>query len=160
MLNYTKNHHTSHDIILHMNKNNIEVEIRSFISKEQYEKLLKFFKKEAELVKKDNQKTIYFDSKQNLRIQKNNLTTKICLKKGKVHDDFRKETEIHTKKEDFEKFQEIFKKLGYKEEIIWIRKRFQFLWKRIKVCLDYTVGYGYIIELEKMSNAKKKEKKI
>ena len=143
-----------------MNKNNIEVEIRSFISKEQYNKLLKFFNKEAKLRKKDNQETIYFDSKQDLRIQKNNSKTKIWLKKGKIHDEFREEIEVYTKKEDFKKFLEIFKTLGYKEEIIWIRKRSQFLWKRIKVCIDYTVGYGYIIELEKMSNVKNKEKDL
>ncbi len=141
-----------------MNKNNIEVEIRSFISKKQYEDLLKFFKKEAKLKKEDKQETIYFDSKKDLRIQKNNLTTKIWLKKGKIHDDFREEIEIHTKKEDFEKFQDIFKTLGYKKEIIWIRDRKEFEWEETKVCLDYTVGYGYIIELEKMSNIKEKEK--
>ncbi len=143
-----------------MSKNNIEVEIRSFISKKQYNELLKFFKKESKLIKKDKQKTIYFDSKQDLRIQKNNSTTKIWLKKGKVHDEFREETEILTKKEDFEKWQEIFKTLGYKEEIVWIRERAQFLWKRLTVCLDYTVGYGYIIELEKMSNEKKKKEDL
>jgi adenylate cyclase class IV len=93
-----------------MKKNNIEVEIRSFISKEQYNELLKFFNKEATLVKKDKQKTIYFDSKQDLRIQKNNSTTKVWIKKGKVHDNFREEIEIHTKKEDFENAFKIYKR--------------------------------------------------
>lgn len=141
-------------------KQNIEVEIRAFISKEQYNNLLDFFKKEGKLVKKDKQKTIYFDCKQDLRIQRNNFSTKIWLKKGKVHDEFREEIQIHTKKEDFEKLQEIFKALGYKEEIIWIRKRTEFLWEKLKVCLDYTLGYGYIIELEKMSNESNKKEDL
>ncbi len=143
-----------------MNKNNIEVEIRSFVSKKQYSDLSKFFNKKAKLIKKDKQKTIYFDSKQDLRIQKNNSTTKIWLKEGKIHDNFRKEIEIHTKKGDFEKWQDIFKTLGYKEEIVWIRDRKEFKWEDIKVCLDYTVGYGYIIELEKMSSEKKKKEDL
>ncbi|MFZ5364981.1 MAG: hypothetical protein ACOZBH_02145 [Patescibacteria group bacterium] len=55
----------------------IEVEIRSFISKEQYDRLLEFFKQNAELVKKDYQETFYFDCDQDLRIQKNNFFSKI-----------------------------------------------------------------------------------
>ena len=38
----------------------IEVEIRSFISEEQYNKFLEFFRKNAELVKEDYQETFYF----------------------------------------------------------------------------------------------------
>ncbi len=48
--------------------------------------------------------------------------------------------------------------LGYKIEIKWFRKRNSFKWKNIDVCLDYTRGYGYILELEKMSGQKEKEK--
>lgn len=140
-----------------MNKN-IEVEVRSFISKTKYYSLIKFFKENSSLVKEDNQETIYFDSKKDLRIQKNNFTSKIWLKGGKIHDDFREEIEVHTEKKDFEKLKKLFNSLGYKEEIKWLRKRKEFKWNGIKVCLDYTVGYGYIVELEKMSNSKNKEK--
>ena len=42
---------------------NIEVEIRSFISKERYEELLEFFKKEGKFISEDYQETYYFDSK-------------------------------------------------------------------------------------------------
>ena len=62
---------------------NIEVEVRSFISKEQYEQLLKFFKKNAKLIKEDYQETFYFDSDQDLRIQRNKFFSKIWLKKVK-----------------------------------------------------------------------------
>lgn len=139
-----------------MNKN-IEVEIRSFISKTKYYSLLKFFKKNSTFKKQDKQETIYFDSKKDLRIQKNNLGSKIWLKEGAIHDNFREEIEIHTEKKDFEKLQKLFKSLGYREKIKWLRKRNEFKWKGIKVCLDYTIGYGYIIELEKMSTEKSKK---
>lgn len=61
---------------------NIEVEVRSFISKEQYEKLLDFFKKNSDVLKEnDDQETFYFDSGQDLRIQRNNFFSKIWLKR-------------------------------------------------------------------------------
>jgi predicted adenylyl cyclase CyaB len=141
-----------------MQEENIEVEIRSFISKEKYEELLKFFKQNVELVKEDFQETHYFDCEQDLRIQKNNFGSKIWMKKGKIHDDAREEIEIKTDNKDFEKLGKLFNQLGNNVEIKWLRDRKQFNWQGIKVCLDYTHGYGYIIELEKMSSEENKEK--
>ena len=136
---------------------NIEVEIRSFISKDKYESLLEFFRKNAELVKEDYQETFYFDSEVDLRTQKNNYGSKIWLKKGKIHDNAREEIEVRFERDSFDKVNEIFRSLGYGIEIKWYRKRFQFEWEGIKVCLDHTKGYGYIIELEKMSDESRKE---
>jgi len=136
---------------------NIEVEIRSFISKEKYEELLEFFNINAKIEKEDFQETHYFDCEQDLRIQKNNFGSKIWMKKGKIHDDFREEIEIRTKEEDFDKLKNLFGNLGHKTQIIWLRDRKQFDWKGIKVCMDYTKGYGYIIELEKIGTNENKE---
>jgi predicted adenylyl cyclase CyaB len=136
---------------------NIEVEIRSFISKEEYDNLLKFFTKSSTPTKQDSQETYYFNAKEDLRIQKNNDFAKIWLKKGKIHDDCRKELEVKFKKEDFEKIEEILTSVGFDIEIKWLRKRYEFDWDKIKVCLDYTKGYGYIIELEKISSEEEKE---
>lgn len=143
-----------------INSQNIEVEIRSFITKEKFQELLDFFKKNAELTKKDFQETHYFDCEQDLRIQKNNSGSKIWLKKGKLHDDAREEIEIKTDKENFQNLENLFKNLGHNIEIKWERLRHQFNWNEIKICLDYTKGYGYIIELEKMSNEQDKEKTL
>ena len=136
---------------------NIEVEIRSFISKEKYEELLEFFKQNSKFVKEDFQETHYFDCEQDLRIQKNNKGSKIWLKKGKIHDDAREEIEIFTEGDKFEDLEKLFNALGYNIQIKWLRKRFQFDWNGIKVCLDYTKGYGYIIELEKLSDEDNKD---
>jgi predicted adenylyl cyclase CyaB len=136
---------------------NIEVEIRSFISKEKYEELLEFFNRNATIEKEDTQETHYFDCEQDLRIQKNNFGSKIWMKKGKIHDDYREEIEVYTKGDDFEKIKSLFENLGHKTQIIWLRDRKQFKWKGIKVCLDYTKGYGYIIELEKIGSNENKE---
>ena len=135
----------------------IEVEVRSFISKERYYELLKFFNQTATLVKEDFQETHYFDCEQDLRIQKNKFGSKIWMKKGKIHDDFREEVEIKTKPEDFDNLGKLFNNLGHGVEIKWLRDRKQFDWNGIKVCLDFTKGYGYIIELEKIGTDENKE---
>lgn len=62
----------------------IEVEVRSFISKSKYNELLKFFKKGGKFVNEDYQETYYFDTKEDLRIQRNNFFSKIWLKKGRI----------------------------------------------------------------------------
>ncbi len=136
---------------------NIEVEVRSFISKEKYEELLNFFKRKAKFLKEDYQITYYFSGNNDLRIQKNNFFSKIWLKKGKIHDKYREEIEIICKREDFEKLYELFLALGYEVEIKWFRKRHAFEWNGINVMVDYTKGYGYIIELEKMCSDEEKE---
>jgi len=138
--------------------NNIEVEVRSFITKKQHEKLLDFFKQQAKLIKEDHQETFYFDCQQDLRIQKNNFFSKIWMKKGKIHDNHREEIEIKFNRDEFEKLEELFLSLGLKVQIKWFRKRFEFRWEDITVCLDFTKGYGYIIELERMASAANKEK--
>jgi len=139
-------------------KKNIEVEIQNFITKEKYEELLEFFNQNAEFVKEDFQETFYFDENSNLRIQRNSNGAKLWHKSGNVHDEFMEEIEIHTKREDFENMEKFLNKLGHSVKIKWLRNRNQFNWQEIKVCLDFTKGYGYILELEKMSSEDNKEK--
>ncbi len=138
----------------------IEVEIKCFISKENYQRLLDFFKSNAEFINEDYQETYYFNSVEDLRIQRNNSFCKIVLKSGKIHDYHRKELEIKLDKNDFEKLEKLFNALGYEIEIKWFRKRNNFKWQDIDVSLDFTKGYGYILELEKMSNDENKEKNL
>ncbi len=137
---------------------NFEVEIRSFLTKKEYLCLLSFFKNNGQFIKKDLEETYYLESKHDLRIQKNKNFSKIWLKKGKLHDDIREEIEINFTKKDFEKIKQLFLILGFKTKIKWIRKRQIFLWKKIKICLDETQGYGYILELEKIADTENKNK--
>ncbi|MDO8556119.1 MAG: CYTH domain-containing protein [Nanoarchaeota archaeon] len=131
---------------------NIEVEARSFVSKEKFEQLLDFFTKHAQSVGVDDQESWYFDGFQDLRIQRNGQYAKVWLKKGKMHDAHREEVEIRSAPESFDQLAQLFAALGYTVAIKWFRKRQEFLWDGIKVCLDDTKGYGYIIELECMAN--------
>ena len=136
---------------------NIEVELRSFISKDKYEELLEFFRKQGSFVKEDCQETYFFDCSQDLRIQKNDFFSKVWLKKGSMHDDQREEIEIRFSREEFDKLEKIFLDMGMNIAVKWMRKRHSFVWKGIDVSLDYTKGYGYILELEKLSSEKEKD---
>lgn len=139
---------------------NIEVEIRSFISQDQYHILEKFFIKNSEFIEESNQETVYLDCEQDLRIQKNDFYGKIWMKKGNIHDLAREELEIKFDKKDYDQMKKLFSTLGYQPQIKWLRKRKQFLWDNLTVCLDYTKGYGYILEIEKICHSTQKEKEF
>ncbi len=140
---------------------NIEVEIRSFISKEKYNKLKKYFDKKAKFISSDEQETHYFDCDQDLRIQKNQHYSKVWLKKWEdLHDDAREEIEIKFNKDNFPEAQKLFNALGHQVEIKWFRKRLSYEWEDINVCLDHTRGYGFILELEKMASENDKAKAL
>ncbi|MFH1620770.1 MAG: hypothetical protein ABIB04_01655 [Patescibacteria group bacterium] len=136
----------------------IEVEVRSFLKMDQYNQLLDYFKKNSEFINEDNQESYYFNGEHDLRLQRNDFYAKIWLKKGKIHDDYREEIEIKFDRGQFEELERLFIALGYEVEIKWFRKRFEFKWGGITVCLDSTKGYGQIIELEKLAAENDKEK--
>ncbi|MFH0713901.1 MAG: CYTH domain-containing protein [Candidatus Micrarchaeota archaeon] len=138
----------------------IEVEIRSFITREKYEELIKFFTANGEFVNEDYQETFYFDSPVDLRIQRNNFYSKIWMKRGNLHDEQREEIEVKFAKEDFEKLEKLFTSTGLNVKIKWFRKRHTFNWQGISVMVDYTKGYGYILELEKMSTDAEKQQTL
>ncbi|MFH0829682.1 MAG: CYTH domain-containing protein [Candidatus Aenigmatarchaeota archaeon] len=129
---------------------NIEAEVRSFITEEQYRRLLDFFRQNSKPVKEDYQESYYFAAPIDLRIQKNSKGAKLWAKAGKIHDDSREETEVWFGAEEFGKLEMLFNSLGFPTSVKWFRHRKQFDWNGIKVCLDDTKGYGRIIELEKM----------
>ena len=140
--------------------NNIEVEVRSFITKERYGQLVKFFDKNGKLAGEDNQETHYLASKGDLRIQKNDYFSKVWFKTGQIHDYVREEYEIRLPAEQFPNLEKIFSLTGHKTKIKWFRKRLEYSWKGVTVCLDYTRGYGHILELEKMCNEGQKLKAL
>jgi predicted adenylyl cyclase CyaB len=138
----------------------IEVELRSFLTPERFQVLLNYFQKNSEIKGRDEQITYYFDSEQDLRIQKNLNYSKVWLKKGKLHDTAREEIEIKLPREDFEKLEQLFSSLGYNVNIKWLRERHTFEWNNVTVMMDYTKGYGHIIEMEKLCKENEKEEAL
>jgi predicted adenylyl cyclase CyaB len=126
----------------------IEVELRSFITKKQYDDFLLFFSREGSDQGSDIQETVYFQSPIDLRVQKNKAGTKIWAKQGQLHDTAREEIEILCRASDYQSAMTLFEKLGYLPSVTWWRKRQLYLWQNVTVALDDTLNYGYIIELE------------
>lgn len=139
-------------------KKSIEIEIRTFISQNQYRNLEKKLLKRAKFVKEINDQTIYFKAPQDLRIRKDQDFSYLILKEGKIHQNSRKEIEIKLKREDFKKIESLLTSLGFKPEIYWYRNRKIFDWENTKVYLDSTRGYGKILELEEFGKETDKEK--
>lgn len=135
----------------------IEAEIRSLVTKEQFAQLYALFHEQGTFINTDEQETYYFQADHDLRIQRNSYFAKIVLKQGKVHDEAREELEIKVDRDQFDQMESLFLALGYPVKIKWFRTRHTFDWNDIKVMLDYTKGYGYIIELEKMCEEKDKD---
>jgi len=135
----------------------VEVELRSFVTDDEYGRLLGFFSFNAKDLGEDEQVTFYFDAPQDVRIQLNSQYAKLWLKGGKLHDEQREEIEIRFAREDFEKIEKLFAALGYGVKIKWFRKRHSFDWNGIAVALDDTKGYGKILELELLVEPKESE---
>ena len=141
-------------------RENTEVEIRSFIDGDAYGTLLDFFMKNSDFLGREHQETFYFDCEDDLRIQKNDRFAKLWLKKGEIHDDAREEIEVKAPIDQFEEMERLLDALGHNVEIKWFRDRHRFSWNGIKVCIDNTVGYGRIIELEMMASEDSKEEAL
>lgn len=138
---------------------NIEIEVRSFITRSEYKKLEKILRQKAKFIGSVKEETVYFNVKdKDLRLRNDEKQTYLILKEGKIHDDSREEIEITLRKDDFLKIESLFKRLGYKDDVRWFRKRRVYKWGNSKVFLDDTLGYGLILELEKIGNSRDKEK--
>lgn len=125
-----------------------EVELRCFISEKKYNELLRFFRVNGRFMHQENQITHYLDDTGNLRLQKNDKFAKVWLKIGKLHAVEHHEMEARFPREEFEELEKIFAVMGKPTRIKWVRSRHTFRWKGANIMLDYTKGYGHMLELE------------
>ncbi|MGE5456632.1 MAG: CYTH domain-containing protein [Ignavibacteriales bacterium] len=127
-----------------------EVEQRSFISKEKYNELINDFKNKKVKFNESKQITYYFKGDTDFRIMYTKDYTKMWLKKGQIHDDAREEMEVLVDNKYRSDLSKMLECLGYEVEIKWFRKRLEGSYQDIKLTIDYTAGYGYIVEVEKI----------
>ncbi len=141
-------------------KSNIECEVRAMLDKDKFTELLAQFKETLTYLGSEEQETHYLSGNSDLRIQKNGSYAKVWLKKGRLHDEHREEIEVKVSKGDFSKLEQLFRALGHTVTIKWFRTRHSFKWDDVDVSLDYTRGYAYIIELEKISTISEQESTV
>lgn len=136
----------------------VEVELRTIITEKKYNELMRFFRVNGKFMHKENQITHYLDDTGNLRLQKSDKFSKVWLKEGELHEIEHHEMEARFPREDFEVLERIFTLIGKPARITWIRSRHNFKWGGANVMLDYTKGYGYILEIEKICEKKDAQK--
>ncbi len=142
---------------------NIECELRAFVTDEEFAALADRLGREAAVLGEDDQVTYYFDGNgdPDLRIQRNASGGKIWYKGGKMHDEARREIEIpFGPGETFARLEELFTALGYRVSIKWFRKRRTFRFGDITVTLDDTRGYGKIVEFERLCAPERREEAL
>lgn len=130
----------------------IEVEKRSFITKEKYYELTNYFKNNKYEIKEERQVTSYFKGETDFRLMNTPNYLKLWLKKGQLHDDAREEMNVLIDKKYEMDLLKMLQVLGYLVEIKWFRKRLELKHQIFNVTIDYSVGYGYIVEFELMVN--------
>lgn len=123
----------------------IEVELRAFIPKEKYDELIKKYN-----VKSQKQITYYFNTKQDFRMMKTKDYTQLWLKTGKMHEKSRLERVVKVDNKYRSDLESMLELLDYDVDIKWYRTRTKIdLEENAQMCIDYTIGYGYILEIEK-----------
>lgn len=136
-------------------KKNIEIEFRSIITKEDYNRVGRYLKINAVDLGVDDKDVYFFILKDKLFKVVNNVnkkTAKIVLKLTKIgHGTHFEEIEINIKQVDFEKATGMFKKLDFSDKIMrTYQKRHNFDLNGVEVALKWSEIWGYHIELEKI----------
>lgn len=125
----------------------VNVEIRSFLKPDKYKELIE---KYNNILHTEKQVTCYFDLKEDFRFMKTKRYSEICLKSGSMHDEARNEKIVRIESKYSSDMSDILELLNYKPKVKWYRTRSTAILDfGIELCLDYTVGYGYIIEVGK-----------
>lgn len=136
----------------------VEVEARSFVTPKKWRELNQYFKKHGRLVEANFDQTVYFDAPKDLRTRLDKNSAFLILKEGRIHDEGREEIEIALPKKSFADLENLLERLGFKVKIRWYRKRRVYQWRGVRVYLGITLGYGQVIELEKMVTLEGKDK--
>lgn len=130
----------------------IEIELRAFINEDQYKNIFSILRSSSvEIEKNVKQITYYLDAGTDTRIHISSSGGGLRQKLGKMHENARKEIELHLTNDEAMIMKNIFLNLGFKIKVIWYRIRHTFQNNNIKISLDNTIGYGMILEVEMLS---------
>jgi len=115
-----------------------EIEFRGPLTKDEFQKVLSFFKKEAEFVKRMKRKTFVFENKDrtlDLKVRTTDGVPEIVLKKGFIGARRREEIILPLKTSSTKDAVRLFSLLGHNKGIIAIRDNYIFNYKNIEFAL-------------------------
>ncbi len=132
----------------------LDVQLRAFLDKDKYRELIE---KYNSVLHTEKQISYFYNLEEDFRFMKTKTYSEICIKEGNIHDDIKEEKTVKIDSKYNDNMTYILDKLGYVPEVKWYRTRSTAkLDFDINICLDYTVGYGYIIEVSKKIDDSKK----
>ncbi len=144
-----------------MNKD-IEVEIRGPLSEDKFEKLVKLFGADGELIGEKDRVLIDYstfleggveDRKKDIRLRVTNGIPEIIVKIGEWGGvDQRRELSVKAQRGDFDRLVEIFAVLGFVKGMLCVRKSKVYEYKGIEFALVEVPGHSYYYEAEKMAH--------
>ena len=135
----------------------IEIEFRGPLTKNEFQKLLNFFKKEAKFVKKMKRKTFVFENKDktlDLKVRTTDGILEIVLKKGFMGAVRREEIILPLKTDFIKEAVRLFSLLGHNKGIIATRDNYIFNYKNIEFALVKCPGGYCFYEAELINNKK------
>jgi len=132
-----------------------EVEVSSLLKPAGYKRLYKYLEKNSKLINKEEAETVVLAASQgDLRLVRANDKVKLICKTGDVFQEVRAEMEVLVDIKDADKLEEIFLALGFKIACQYKKKRVHFRWQGTKISLDNIKGFGLMIEMEKLVDAR------
>ena len=137
----------------------IEIEFRGSLTKNGFQRLLNFFQKEADFVKRMKRKTFVFFNKDktlDLKVRTTDGVPEIVLKKGFAGARRREEIVIPLKTNSTKETLRLFSLLGHNKGIIAIRDNYIFNYKNIEFALVKCPGGYCFYEAELINNKKVK----
>lgn len=133
----------------------IEIEFRGPLTKNEFQKLLTFFKKEAEFVKRMKRKTFVFENKDktlDLKVRTTDGVPEVVLKKGFAGARRREEIILPLKTNSTKEALRLFSLLGYNKGIIAVRDNYIFNYKNIEFTLVKCPNNYCFYEAELINN--------
>lgn len=125
-----------------------ELEKRIYLSDDQYKDFKKFFN--LTNVVPERQITTYYEIPgKDLRLMQTCSYCKVWLKGGMIHDICREEKEVYIDMTYSNEIEAILIDI-FDVKTKWYRERYRFKYKDANICLDRTINYGCILELEIM----------
>jgi len=133
-----------------------EIELKSLLSKEQYEKLFEELPQKMKLI---NEETIHTTRYRpgDLRLRHSDKTCEIVCKEGDVTKISRREVKIPlVSKEKINYFSQIFKLLDFRPDPSWTKhkKEFEYHFNGFSyiICLQHIEKFAYVLEVEFLSD--------
>jgi len=130
-------------------RNYVDCEVRVLLNEGQYEGLKARLFGDATLLGEDWEETRYYEGPHDLRIQKTGSRARLLLRQPKAIGSAQERIEIPVAGHQFDDLANFLDALGYKVGIVWHRHRMTFAWGGMSASLDYTKGYGHVLEIKK-----------